>query len=102
MAWETNNVITDPAKDQILADTGLLVNHRCTVEVLCWANIGMEMVVELVGADGTVKSSQVLPVTLSWLRLPFVTRFRFETNERVRVRARDAVVGTCQASILHT
>ena len=100
--WYSEGVQTDPGASILLADTGALPGgRRHTFTILCWANVGAEMVWELRNAANTGNTrDQVLSVTLGSLTIAFTVKIVPAIGERLRIITRAAITGACQASII--
>ena len=100
--WSSEGIQTDPGASVLLADTGALPGgRRHTFTILCWANVGAEMIIQLRNAGNTdTVNSQVLSVTLGSLIIAFTVKLVPAISERLRIITRAAITGACQASII--
>jgi hypothetical protein len=98
MAWSTEGVITDPADDAILADSGALGVGVSQFGII--ADIGgpSVLVIEHRNTANTANlSSQRLP--MAYATVHFMMPFAPSLNERVRLRLETGFAGTAQGSI---
>lgn len=98
MSWNTNDVLTNPGDDAILADTGALGVGSKDVTVLIDAPDGGVAYLEERNAlnTATIHSQRfVLYNALTFLQLAITLGI----NERLRLRLESAITGTIQGSI---
>mgnify|MGYP001562324525 FL=1 len=84
----------------VLADTGRLPGGHYTVALLVWTDAGTDIVLQLRNEANSVnRLSQVVGVRATHLWLPIEYQIAMQTNERLRLVMRAALVGEIQASL---
>ena len=100
MAWATGGILTNPAADAILADSGPLPAGQSNVKVMLGGNVACVATVEWRdAANATNIRSQTIAIAVNQLielEFPGVT---FSLNERIRVRNNLVLVGSVHASV---
>ena len=100
MAWDTKGLLASPASGAVLADTGRLPPGHYTVALLVWTETGTDLVLQLRNEANSVnRLSQVIGVRATHLWLPIEYQIPVQTNERLRLVMRAALVGEIQASL---
>jgi len=99
-AWITGGILTNPAIDTILADSGALAGGQTSVKIIFGGSVAAIATIEHRNAANTVNvNSQVIAIVANQaveFELPGVT---FAASERIRLRLNAAVTGSLQASI---
>jgi hypothetical protein len=100
MAWVNGGILTNPALDAILADSGALAAGQSSVKVMLGGNIACVATVEHRNAANAanINSQTVAIVANQVLELEF-PGITFSASERIRVRNNAAIVGSVHASI---
>jgi hypothetical protein len=104
MTWFSAGIVTNPATDAILADSGALAGDAGPqdVSILVGGTVLAVLTIEhRNAANGANLFSQVITSPANDARQFWVTT-RFNSSERVRVRLNVGVTGSLQSSIFLT
>ncbi len=101
MAWASEGILTNPALDAILADSGALPACTTGVTVLLGGSVACICTLEHRNAANTANiASQVIAITANQLLPMDLPGVVFAANERIRIRLNVGVTGSLQASLL--
>ena len=101
MPWIHGAAVPSPAADEVLVDTGQLPGGQIRLELVAYADNAVDLILERRNADNSARLGNPMLIGLraTWERIPFETLFPSQPNERYRVLARSAMVGTAQINL---
>ena len=100
MAWATAGILTNPAIDTILADSGALAGGQSEATIIVGGSVAAIYTIEHRNAANTANvNSQVVASVLNEAKQYWLPGISFAASERIRVRLNAAVVGSLQASV---
>lgn len=101
-AWYTNNIVTNPAANQIIADTGAIGDGWGHDFDVCVSSTAIAaIVIEWRDATNTANVfAHIIPIPANG-SVCFTSRgsLTFQVGERVRLRMNSAITGSVQGSI---
>lgn len=101
MPWVIGDEIRDPTANQVLVDTGALPGGQVRLELVAYADMGMDLLLERRNGDDSARQGNAMVIALRDARtvIPFAASFPSQPGERYRVLARSAATGTAQVSL---
>jgi hypothetical protein len=100
MAWASGGILTNPAIDAILADSGSLAAGQTNVRVVFGGSVAAIATIEHRNTLNTVNvNSQTIAIAANEVVSIDLPGVIFVATERVRLRLNAAVVGSLHASI---
>jgi len=100
MAWATGGILTNPATDAILADSGPLVEGQTGVTIIFGGSVAAIATIEHRNALNTANiASQVIAISVNDAKEYELPGISVAANERIRLRLNVGVVGSLQASV---
>jgi hypothetical protein len=101
MAWFTAGILTNPAIDTILADTGAVPAAISGVTIILGGNIACVATIEHRNAANNANNASQVIATTAGIATPFYLQgIDVQPGERVRIRLNAAVTGSIQASVI--
>jgi len=100
MAWVTGGILTNPAIDTILADSGALAAGQTGVIFIFGGSVAAIATIEHRNAANTANlNSQVIAIAANDAKQYCLPGIIFAASERIRLRLNAAVTGSLQASV---
>jgi hypothetical protein len=102
MTWTTGGILTNPATDAIVADTGAYVGGQTQITAVIASTVASILIVEHRNAANTANiNSQAVIVSANETYVLQIPGVSLAPNERFRVRLFAGITGSLQASLFY-
>jgi hypothetical protein len=100
VAWDTAGILTNPATDAILADSGQKQPSSCEATIVLGGSVAAVATIEYRDAANAANlKAQVIACAANDVTMVRLPGLNFALNERLRLRLNVGVTGSVSASI---